>query len=106
MIVTHYHPHHIGLAGWLCGRFGLPLLTSQTCYLGSINISLDPGALEAQLYHRIYRRHGMSDEAVKLVSTQGHAYLRMITPLPLMFRRLVAGDELVLGGRRFDVLSV
>ena len=30
LIVTHFHPDHIGLAGWLCERFGLPLLTSQT----------------------------------------------------------------------------
>lgn len=105
VIVSHYHPDHIGLAGWLCERFSVPLLTSQTSYLGCINISLDPGALEAHLYREFYRRHGMSDETAKLVSTQGHDYLRMVMPLPLTFRRLVAGDVLVLGRRRFDVLS-
>lgn len=105
VVITHYHPDHIGLAGWLCERFAVPLLTSQTCYLGCINISLDPGALEAQHYHDFYRRHGMTRETAQLVSTQGHGYLRMVTPLPPTFRRLVAGDELALGGRRFDVLS-
>src|SRR5215510_2092507 len=40
LIVTHFHPDHIGLAGWLCERFALPLLTSQTSYLGCLNISL------------------------------------------------------------------
>lgn len=105
VIVSHYHPDHIGLAGWLCERFGVQLLTSQTCYLGCINISLDPGALEAQHYREFYRQHGMSDETAKLVSTQGHAYLHMVMPLPLTFRRLVAGGVLVLGRRRFDVLS-
>ena len=30
LIVTHYHPDHIGLAGWLSQRFDLPLLTSHT----------------------------------------------------------------------------
>lgn len=104
VIVTHYHPDHIGLAGWLCERFGVPLLTSLSCYLGCINLSLDPAALEAQLYHDFYRRHGMSQETALSVSTQGHAYLRMVVPLPLTFRRLVAGDQLVLGGRRFDIL--
>src|SRR6185312_10315084 len=29
LIVTHYHPDHIGLAGWLCEKYGLPLLTTQ-----------------------------------------------------------------------------
>src|SRR5688572_1001713 len=28
LIVTHFHPDHIGLAGWLSERFDLPLLTS------------------------------------------------------------------------------
>src|ERR1039457_5044360 len=32
LIVTHFHPDHIGLAGCLCQRFDLPLLTSQTSY--------------------------------------------------------------------------
>ena len=34
LIVTHFHPDHIGLAGWLCERFSLPLLTSQTSLSG------------------------------------------------------------------------
>lgn len=105
VIVTHYHPDHIGLAGWLCERFGAPLLTSQTTYLGCLNISLDPGAFEAKHYFDFYRRHGMSRETAALVATQGHAYLGMVTPLPPTFRRLVAGDRLTLAGRSFDVLS-
>ena len=59
LIVTHFHPDHIGLAGWLCERFGLPLLTSQTSYLGCANISLSPGALDAKPYRDFYLRHGL-----------------------------------------------
>lgn len=105
IIVTHFHPDHIGLAGWLCERFQAPLLTSQTSYLGCLNISLDPGAFEARHYFDFYRRHGMSKETAALVATSGHAYLGMVAPLPPTFRRLVAGDQLVLAGRSFDVLS-
>ncbi|RDV01983.1 MBL fold metallo-hydrolase [Undibacter mobilis] len=105
LIVTHFHPDHIGLAGWLCQEFGIPLLTSQTSYLGCVNISLSQAALEAKPYRDFYLRHGMADEAATLVSTQGQKYLRMVTPLPLTFMRLVAGDTLHLGGRSFAVLS-
>ncbi len=105
LIVTHFHPDHIGLAGWLCERFDLPLLTSQTCYLGCINISLSPGALEARPYQDFYRRHGMDDDTARRVSTQGHHYLRMVVPLPHTFQRVVAGDTLTIGGRAFEVLS-
>lgn len=105
VIITHFHPDHIGLAGWLCERFNAPLLTSQTSYLSCKNISLDPGAFDAQSYRYFYQQHGMPEETAASVCTLGHAYLRMVAPLPPTFKRLVAGDHLTLGGRRFEILS-
>jgi len=29
VIATHFHPDHVGLAGWLCERFGLQLAMSE-----------------------------------------------------------------------------
>lgn len=105
LIVTHFHPDHIGLAGWLCDKFDLPLLTSQTCYLGCLNISLSPGAMDAKVYRDFYLRHGMDAATTQRVATQGHGYLRMVSGLPPTFVRLVAGDTLKIGGRTFDVLA-
>jgi len=105
LIVTHYHPDHIGLAGWLCQRFELPLFTSQTSYLGCLNISLSPGALDAKVYRDFYLRNGLDQAATDRVATQGHGYLKMVSGLPPTFRRLVAGDTLRLGGRDFAVMT-
>lgn len=105
LIVTHFHPDHIGLAGWMCERFDMPMLTSQTAWLGCINISLNPEALSAQHYRDFYLSHGMDDATAGVVMTQGHSYLRMVTPLPPTFRRLVAGDTLTIGGREFSVMT-
>jgi glyoxylase-like metal-dependent hydrolase (beta-lactamase superfamily II) len=105
LIVTHFHPDHIGLAGWLCERFDLPLLTSQTTYLGCLNISLSPGALDAEPYRQFYVRHGLDAETTQRVATQGHNYLRMVSGLPPTFTRIVASDTIKIGGRRFSVLT-
>jgi glyoxylase-like metal-dependent hydrolase (beta-lactamase superfamily II) len=105
LIVTHFHPDHIGLAGWLCERFGLPLSTSQTSYLSCANISLAPGALDAKTYRDFYLRHGLDPETTRRVATQGHGYLRMVSGLPPTFHRLVAGDSIGIGGRTFEVLT-
>jgi glyoxylase-like metal-dependent hydrolase (beta-lactamase superfamily II) len=104
LIVTHFHPDHIGLAGWLCERFDLPLLTSLTSYLGCLNISLNPGSAEATSYRDFYRSHGMSPEIADLVATRGHEYLQMVAPLPPTFTRVVAGDTLTIGSRSFEVM--
>ena len=103
--MTHFHPDHIGLAGWLCERFGLALLTSQTSYLGCLNISLSPGALDAKPYRDFYLRHGLDAATTQRVATQGHGYLKMVSGLPPTFMRLVAGDALDIGGRSFEVLT-
>jgi len=105
LIVTHHHPDHIGLAGWLCERFGLPLLTSETSFLLCQNVSLSPGALDAKPYRDFYLRHGLDAGSTQRVATQGHAYLKMVSGLPPTFERLVAGDTLRIGGRSFDVLT-
>ena len=105
LIVTHFHPDHIGLAGWLAERFGVPLLTTQTTYLQCLTISLSPGALDAPVYRDFYIRRGLTPEATAAVSTQGHAYLKMVTPLPPIFERIADGDRLKIGGRVFEVIT-
>ena len=105
ILVTHYHPDHIGLAGWLCERFGLPLLMSQTEYLVSLTAHLDPGALNAEPYRSFYRSHGLDAETTEQLLTNGHRYLRMVSGLPRTFRRLIAGENLRIGARTFEVIT-
>jgi glyoxylase-like metal-dependent hydrolase (beta-lactamase superfamily II) len=45
LIVTHYHPDHVGAAGWLAERHGLDIEMSATDYLESLVLRLDPGRL-------------------------------------------------------------
>ena len=105
VLVTHYHPDHIGLAGWLCERFGLQLAMSQTDYLVSRNIHLDPGALNAEPYRSFYRAHGLDADTTERLLTNGHRYLRMVSGLPRTFRRLIAGERIAVGSRSFEVLT-
>jgi glyoxylase-like metal-dependent hydrolase (beta-lactamase superfamily II) len=78
---------------------------SQTEYLMTLNIHLDPGALEAEHYVNFYLDHGLGAEETRLIVTRGHSYLRIVRPVPLTFRRLCAGDELRIGRRSFKVFT-
>jgi hypothetical protein len=81
------------------------ILTFIASHLGCLNISLSPGALDAKPYRDFYLRYGLNVKTTGIVTTRGYEYLKMVTGLPPTFRRLVHGDELVLGGRRFRVLT-
>ena len=105
LIATHFHPDHIGLAGWLCERFDMPLAMSQTEYLLALNIRLDPSALKSEPYRGFYRSHGLSEESTEILLGHGLQYLRMVAPPPKTFQRLAADDSVTIGGRRFEVLT-
>lgn len=104
IIVTHHHPDHIGMAGWLCERLDAPLLISRTGWLSAMNFYNSPELLEASAYSRFYTRHGLAEEVAALVSTRGHEYLRMLSKPPFTFRQLVAGETLMIGGRGFEIM--
>ena len=74
IIATHFHPDHVGAAGFLLKQFDVPLYMAATEYLQSLNIHLDPGALEAAHYRRFYTEHGLDEATTQRVVTSGHAY--------------------------------
>ena len=105
VIATHFHPDHVGLAGWLCERFGLQLAMSETEYLIALNIRLDPEALKSEPYRSFYRSHGLTEESTELLLGNGLQYLRMVSAPPRTFLRLIAEDRLKIGGREFQVMT-
>ncbi len=105
LIVTHHHPDHIGMAGWLCERLEIPMLTSRTSFLSCMMFAHSPAVMEATPFSEFYARHGMAPEIAALVSTQGHHYLRMLSTPPFTYKRLYQGQELRIGGRLFHVLT-
>ena len=38
VVVTHFHPDHAGMAGWIAQRFDVPVLISQAEYLMNRNL--------------------------------------------------------------------
>jgi glyoxylase-like metal-dependent hydrolase (beta-lactamase superfamily II) len=105
IIATHFHPDHIGLAGWLCERFDLELAMSHTEYLMTLNIRLDPSALKSEPYRSFYRSHGLGEDETEILLGNGLQYLRMVSPPPRTFLRLAAEDRVTIGGRTFEAMT-
>jgi glyoxylase-like metal-dependent hydrolase (beta-lactamase superfamily II) len=105
MIVTHFHPDHVGLAGWLAERFDLQLSMPRPEYLYSLALQYAPGDLGADMHRPFYRRHGLSPEITDAVLSRGHEYLRRTTGVPTTYHRIQHGDSLRIGARSFQALT-
>jgi glyoxylase-like metal-dependent hydrolase (beta-lactamase superfamily II) len=105
LIVSHYHPDHVGLAGWLAERFGLKMAMPRPEYLHSAMIQYAPADLGEAVFRPFYQRHGLSAEATEIILTRGHEYLRRTTGVPASYHRIKHGDTLDVGERPFQVLT-
>ncbi|GLR87139.1 MBL fold metallo-hydrolase [Bradyrhizobium iriomotense] len=105
LIVTHSHPDHVGLAGWIVERFNCPLEMSQVEYLQSV-YHQNRGTEERRNAQRLFfRRHGMDETLTDKLLGRGQEYLKRVSVLPASYRRISHGDEVVIGTRRFKVIT-
>lgn len=106
VIVTHYHPDHLGLAGWLTYKWGVPLEIARAEFLLARVLTLDVAEHPPEAAVDFYARTGWSDEAVERLKGQGWGrFGRAVSRLPLGYSRLSEGDELTIGGRIWRVVT-
>lgn len=105
ILATHFHPDHIGLAGWLCGRFGAPLLAARTEWQKARLLSLDDSDRLTATVSGFYRQAGVGPEALLNISERGNLYARRVSPIPRSFQRLQDGETLRIGGTDWRVIT-
>ena len=105
LIVSHFHPDHVGLANWLCQRHDLELTMPRPEYLHSLLLQFAPADYGEEVYRPFYKRHGLAAEATEIVLSRGHEYLHRTTGVPASYRRIRHGDTLSVGARDFQVLT-
>ncbi len=104
VIVTHHHPDHIGLAGWMQSDMGAPLWATRTTWLFARMLTLDAQDRPAPETLAFWQAAGMdSDILEKRKQERPFNFADVVAPLPLGFQRLRQGDVLHAAGRDWDV---
>ena len=104
IVLTHHHPDHVGMAGWLMDRFGAELVMTRTAWLMARMLILDveerptPQALE------FWRSAGMDPGIfAERRDARPFNFADSCAPLPVGYTRLQEGDTLHAGTRDWDV---
>lgn len=105
IIVTHYHPDHMGNAGWLTRRFSIPMWTSESEYLSAHTNFNGNAGNSSQAVADLFKKHGLDAERVAAIAGRGNGYRKIISEPPDSYVRLLDGDEITIGNSAWRVIA-
>ena len=101
LVVTHFHPDHLGLARWLAERFSCQVLMSSLSFTQArylMDRELQP---EATVIQEFCRAHGVTQESEFDFIYGGGLYRQVVDGLPQSWTELVHGDTLMIGKQKW-----
>lgn len=106
VILTHYHPDHAGNAGWLCGRFGIQMWTTQGEYLTAHAVRSSSAGYTSDAVLAVFNQNGLdAAHAAKMAKMRGNnRYAELVPDFPSAYRRIIEGDVLRIGGREWRAI--
>jgi glyoxylase-like metal-dependent hydrolase (beta-lactamase superfamily II) len=105
IIATHFHPDHIGLAGWLAQRFDVRLWMTRGEWLFARMLTADIRDAPPPEAFAYWRAAGWSEARIAAEAEKGWGrFASLVSPVPVSYVRLQAGDTLRIGARRWRVV--
>ena len=104
VIVTHLHPDHIGLAGWLTRRFDCRLWVSRQEYMMCKAMVTDTGKPAPQVALDFYKSAGVDDEVLDIYRQRFGGFGKRISTLPDNYRRMIKDETIEINDRYWQVI--
>ena len=104
IVLTHYHPDHAGNAAWLCSRHGAEFWTTQGEYLTAHAVRTATAGYTADAVLAVFRKNGLDEERAARMRGPRNRYADLVPDFPLSYRRIIEGDELVIGENRWRAM--
>lgn len=105
VIVTHLHPDHIGLAGWMTRKFQCRLWMTRLEYMQCRMLIADTGREAPEDGIRFYQAAGWDEDAIETYRTKFGGFGKAIYQLPDSYRRLTDGEEFRIGDHVWRVVT-
>ncbi|MGH8629695.1 MAG: MBL fold metallo-hydrolase [Burkholderiales bacterium] len=104
LIVTHYHPDHMGNAGWMAQRFGAPLIMTEAEYLTAHAHYDRIAGYDAESTASLFAANGLDAKRVAVIGGRGNPYRQRVSTPPRRFQRMMDGDEIEIGGQSWRII--
>lgn len=105
ILVTHFHPDHLGLAGSLVERFGVRLWMTRGEWLFARMLTSDVRDAPPAEAFAYWRAAGWSEEQIAAEAAKGWGrFASVVSPVPLSYVRVQDGDRVRIGARDWRVV--
>ncbi|MFS0872793.1 MBL fold metallo-hydrolase [Paenibacillus xylanilyticus] len=103
IVLTHHHPDHLGLSGWMQQKSGAPVRMSARSRQEA-DYMWGPDATINTMLPEFYLHHGMPEDKTVQIREHLEGFVSQITPLPdVTF--IEDGDWLDMGGKRWVAIE-
>ena len=104
VLITHLHPDHVGLAGWIAEKFKVPLYMSQTEYFTARAFTGAKNNESKWRDEQYFLRAGLGDGQAHSMVAGNKGYCNVVSAIPVSYRRLKQGDVLTFNGNSWEVM--
>lgn len=104
VLVTHYHPDHVGLAGWLCEKYDVELTMTLAEWTQARLNKMEGPATKVEQMRPFYRRAGFDADQMALIEGRGGYYSQIVSLPPHSFNRIDEGDEVIIDGAAWRII--
>lgn len=105
LICTHFHPDHMGLAGWVSRRWDIPLTMTMGEWTFGRMLTLESSAEVPDEVLAFYHAIGFSPEMVEVIRARGfNNFSKAMSHIPMSIDRIEDDNVLSIGGRDWQVM--
>lgn len=104
VVCTHFHPDHMGLAGWLTAELEAELWATRAEWLFGRMLWLDAAGDGQKDIARHYAHHGLDAARTAEIGERANTYRMVVGEPPRRYRRLRHGEKFAIGGRAWEVI--
>ena len=105
LLVTHFHPDHLGLASHLQALTGAPLWIPPQEYAFAQFYFHQVGGCSVAATAKAFRSHGLPEPELQVLQRLGNTYRFGVPELPETYHPIQPGQLISIGGRDWRVIS-
>ncbi len=104
VIVTHFHPDHIGLCAWLCEKHLVMPWMAKAEFLQAHNVLARVAGVDVETQCALMARHGLDGERMQWIAMRENLYPIGVPSLPRAHRRIRDDESIAIGAHTWRVV--